>query len=91
MPTQSLAGIMLDTKNLSCARVCDIREAAVYLRKIGADTIQVKRAVFHVTISMYPVGADRGARRTVPEQRHFLMVKLQDKTSVCWHIPVGGR
>ena len=47
-----LAGITLDTKNFVMRTGVRTFEAAAYLRKIGADTIQVK-SLFSSTISMY--------------------------------------
>lgn len=52
-----LAGIMLDTKNFVIRTGVRTFEAAAWLRKKGADTIEVKR-MFSSTLSVYQKKAD---------------------------------
>ena len=91
-----LAGIMLDTKNFVMRTGVRTFEAAAYLRKIGADTIQVK-TLFSNTISMYSMRAGTVFSNASPpetplippEQRHFCGQAPGQKRP-CAGIP-GGR
>ena len=73
-----LAGIMLDTKNFVMRTGVRTFEAAAYLRKIGADTIQVK-TLFSNTISMYSMRAQIVAHAELYRNNAISAVKLQDK------------
>ncbi len=75
-----LAGIMLDTKNFVMRTGVRTFEAAAYLRKIGADTVQVK-ALFSNTISMYSMRAQIVAHAELYRNNAISAVKLQDKNA----------
>jgi c-di-AMP phosphodiesterase-like protein len=71
-----LAGIMLDTKNFVMRTGVRTFEAAAYLRKIGADTIQVK-TLFSNTISMYSTRAQIVAHAELFRNNAISAVKMQ--------------
>lgn len=71
-----LAGIMLDTKNFVMRTGVRTFEAAAYLRKIGADTIQVK-TLFSNTISMYSMRAQIVAHAELYRNNAISVVKMQ--------------
>lgn len=73
-----LAGIMLDTKNFVMRTGVRTFEAAAYLRKIGADTVQVK-TLFSDTISMYSMRAQIVAHAEIFKNFAISVVKLSDK------------
>lgn len=75
-----LAGIMLDTKNFVMRTGVRTFEAAAYLRKIGADTVQVK-SLFSNTISMYSMRAQIVAHAELYRNNAISAVKLQDKNA----------
>lgn len=70
-----LAGIMLDTKNFVMRTGVRTFEAAAYLRKIGADTIQVK-TLFSNTISMYSMRAQIVSHAEVYRNNAISVVKM---------------
>lgn len=71
-----LSGIMLDTKNFVMRTGVRTFEAAAYLRKIGADTIQVK-TLFSNTLSMYAMRAQIVAHAELYQNNAISAVKLQ--------------
>ncbi|MBQ8514114.1 MAG: DHH family phosphoesterase [Ruminococcus sp.] len=71
-----LAGIMLDTKNFVMRTGVRTFEAAAYLRRIGADTIQVK-GLFSDTISMYQMRSQIVAHAEIFRNNAISAVKLQ--------------
>lgn len=71
-----LSGIMLDTKNFVMRTGVRTFEAAAYLRKIGADTIQVK-TLFSNTISMYSMRAQIVSHAELYRNNAISVVKLQ--------------
>ncbi len=71
-----LAGIMLDTKNFVMRTGVRTFEAAAYLRRIGADTIQVK-SLFSDTISMYQMRSQIVAHAEIFCNNAISAVKLQ--------------
>ena len=70
-----LSGIMLDTKNFVMRTGVRTFEAAAYLRKIGADTIQVK-TLFSNTISMYSMRAQIVAHAELYKNNAISAVKI---------------
>ena len=72
-----LAGITLDTKNFVMRTGVRTFEAAAYLRKIGADTIQVK-SLFSSTISMYQMRSQIVAHAEIYHKSAISAVKMQD-------------
>ncbi|MCD8219057.1 MAG: DHH family phosphoesterase [Ruminococcus sp.] len=70
-----LSGIMLDTKNFVMRTGVRTFEAAAYLRKIGADTMQVK-TLFSNTISMYSMRAQIVSHAEVYQNNAISAVKL---------------
>lgn len=70
-----LAGIMLDTKNFVMRAGVRTFEAAAYLRKIGADTVQVKR-LFSGTISDYSIRAQIVSHAEMYRNNAISVVKL---------------
>ena len=72
-----LAGITLDTKNFVMRTGVRTYEAAAYLRKIGADTIQVK-SLFSSTISMYQMRSQIVAHAEIYHKSAISAVKMQD-------------
>lgn len=70
-----LAGIMLDTKNFVMRAGVRTFEAAAYLRKIGADTVQVKR-LFSGTISDYSIRAQIVSHAEMYRNNAISAVKL---------------
>lgn len=72
-----LAGITLDTKNFVMRTGVRTFEAAAYLRKIGADTIQVK-SLFSSTISMYQIRSQIVAHAEIYHRSAISAVKMQD-------------
>lgn len=70
-----LAGIMLDTKNFVMRTGVRTFEAAAYLRKIGADTIQVK-TLFSNTISMYSMRAQIVSHAEIYKNNAISAVKI---------------
>lgn len=72
-----LAGITLDTKNFVMRTGVRTFEAAAYLRKIGADTIQVK-SLFSSTISMYQIRSQIVAHAEIYHKSAISAVKMQD-------------
>jgi c-di-AMP phosphodiesterase-like protein len=75
-----LAGIMLDTKNFVMRTGVRTFEAAAYLRKIGADTIQVK-SLFSSTISMYQVRSHVVAHAEIYHKSAISALKIQSPDS----------
>ena len=75
-----LAGIMLDTKNFVMRTGVRTFEAAAYLRRIGADTIQVK-TLFSDTISMYQMRSQIVAHAEIFRNNAISAVKLQSDSS----------
>ena len=71
---------MLDTKNFVMRTGVRTFEAAAYLRKIGADTVQVK-SLFSNTISMYSMRAQIVAHAELYRNNAISAVKLQDKNA----------
>lgn len=71
-----LAGIMLDTKNFVMRTGVRTFEAAAYLRKIGADTIQVK-TLFSNTISMYAMRAHIVAHAELYKNNAISVIKQE--------------
>ncbi len=67
-----------DAKNFVMRTGVRTLEAAAYLRKIGADTIQVK-TLFSNTISMYSMRAQIVAHAELYRNNAISAVKLQDK------------
>ena len=72
-----LAGIMLDTKNFVMRTGVRTFEAAAYLRKIGADTIQVK-TLFSNTISMYSMRSQIVSHAELYKNNAISAVKIPD-------------
>lgn len=70
-----LSGIMLDTKNFVMRTGVRTFEAAAYLRKIGADTIQVK-TLFSNTISMYSMRAQIVSHAELYRNNAISVVKM---------------
>lgn len=70
-----LSGIMLDTKNFVMRTGVRTFEAAAYLRKIGADTIQVK-TLFSNTISMYSMRAQIVSHAELYRKNAISVVKM---------------
>ncbi len=70
-----LSGIMLDTKNFVMRTGVRTFEAAAYLRKIGADTVQVK-TMFANTISDYSMRAQIVAHAELYRNNAISAVKL---------------
>ena len=75
-----LAGIMLDTKNFVMRTGVRTFEAAAYLRRIGADTIQVK-SLFADTISMYQMRSQIVAHAEIFRNNAISAVKLKSDSS----------
>jgi c-di-AMP phosphodiesterase-like protein len=75
-----LAGIMLDTKNFVMRTGVRTFEAAAYLRRIGADTIQVK-SLFSDTISMYQMRSQIVAHAEIFHNSAISAVKLQSEST----------
>jgi len=73
-----LSGIMLDTKNFVMRTGVRTFEAAAYLRKIGADTIQVK-TLFSNTISMYSMRAQIVSHAELYHNNAISAVKIPDE------------
>ncbi|MFR7471699.1 MAG: DHH family phosphoesterase [Ruminococcus sp.] len=73
-----LAGIMLDTKNFVMRTGVRTFEAAAYLRKIGADTVQVK-TLFSGTISMYQMRSQIVAHAELFHHHAISAVKFQNE------------
>ncbi|MGN1403280.1 MAG: DHH family phosphoesterase [Ruminococcus sp.] len=71
-----LAGIMLDTKNFVMRTGVRTFEAAAYLRKIGADTIQVK-TLFSNTISTYSMRSQIVSHAELYRNNAISVVKMQ--------------
>ena len=71
-----LAGIMLDTKNFVMRTGVRTFEAAAYLRKIGADTIQVK-TLFSNTISAYSMRSQIVSHAELYRNNAISVVKMQ--------------
>lgn len=74
-----LAGITLDTKNFVMRTGVRTFEAAAYLRRIGADTIQVK-SLFSDTISMYQMRSQIVAHAEIFRNNAISAVKLQNSS-----------
>lgn len=72
-----LAGITLDTKNFVMRTGVRTFEAAAYLRRVGADTIQVK-SLFSDTISMYQMRSQIVAHAEIFRNSAISAVKLQN-------------
>ncbi len=70
-----LSGIMLDTKNFVMRTGVRTFEAAAYLRKIGADTVQVK-TLFSNTISDYSIRAQIVSHAELYRNNAISAVKL---------------
>ncbi len=70
-----LAGIMLDTKNFVMHTGVRTFEAAAYLRKIGADTMQVK-TLFANSISMYSTRAEIVSHAEIYRGNAISVVKI---------------
>ncbi len=75
-----LAGIMLDTKNFVMRTGVRTFEAAAYLRRAGADTIEVK-SLFSDTISMYQMRSQIVAHAEIFRNNAISAVKLQDSSA----------
>ncbi len=74
-----LAGITLDTKNFVMRTGVRTFEAAAYLRRVGADTIQVK-SLFSDTISMYQMRSQIVAHAEIFRNNAISVVKLQNSS-----------
>ncbi len=72
-----LAGIMLDTKNFVMRTGVRTFEAAAYLRKYGADTIQVN-SLFSNTISMYSMRSQIVSHAELYRNNAISVVKMPD-------------
>lgn len=72
-----LAGITLDTKNFVMRTGVRTFEAAAYLRKVGADTVQVK-SLFSSTISMYQLRSQIVAHAEIYRTNAISAVKIQN-------------
>lgn len=72
-----LAGITLDTKNFVMRTGVRTFEAAAYLRKVGADTVQVK-SLFSSTISMYQLRSQIIAHAEIYRTNAISAVKFQN-------------
>ena len=70
-----LSGIMLDTKNFVMRTGVRTFEAAAYLRKIGADTIEVK-SLFSNTISMYSMRSQIVSHAELYKNNAISVVKI---------------
>jgi len=75
-----LAGITLDTKNFVMRTGVRTFEAAAYLRRIGADTIQVK-SLFSDTISMYQMRSQIVAHAEIFRNNAISAVKIQNSST----------
>ncbi|MBQ8687719.1 MAG: DHH family phosphoesterase [Ruminococcus sp.] len=75
-----LAGIMLDTKNFVMRTGVRTFEAAAHLRRIGADTIEVK-SLFSDTISMYQMRSQIVAHAEIFRNNAISAVKLKSESS----------
>ncbi len=74
-----LAGITLDTKNFVMRTGVRTFEAAAYLRRVGADTIQVK-SLFSDTISMYQMRSQIVAHAEIFRNNAISVVKMQNSS-----------
>ncbi len=75
-----LAGIMLDTKNFVMRTGVRTFEAAAYLRRVGADTIEVK-SLFSDTISMYQLRSQIVAHAEIFKGNAISAVKMQNSSA----------
>lgn len=75
-----LSGIMLDTKNFVMRTGVRTFEAAAYLRKIGADTVQVK-SLFSNSLSMYAMRSQIVSHAEMYKNYAIAVVKMSEEDS----------
>ncbi len=79
-----LAGIMLDTRNFVLHTGVRTFEAAAYLRRLGADTVTVKR-MFSGGLEMYQKKSDLVAK--AEQYHHTAIVTTEQDYSDCRAVP----